>query len=121
MFYPPGDGEFGSISNEFLKKAALAERGIFIANDDDYDYDQHLRQTGAQGSELVLADPEQVAKKLKEKISQGLVLPSAALPTTLEQTTTLSDLQATQTGLQLNWDPDVAALLDDDAEEHEDW
>lgn len=54
---------------KFERRAKNAEHGILF--EDDYDYTQHLRIAGQEGSELVLADNVEVEKNCSGKNRKG--------------------------------------------------
>ena len=61
------------VAEKYAKKAALAEAGIFF--DDDYDYSQHLRDSGQPGAEFIAAD----ATVLKQAGKDVLIREEAGL------------------------------------------
>lgn len=96
-----------------VRKAELAQLGIFY--DDEYDYSQHLKDRGGGGSgtELIAADPKVMVKLNPDVAKYGLDLPLEALPSTTEEEVGMLNRAAPHTGPRLDWDPDIVAALDD--------
>ncbi|XP_022914671.2 protein LTV1 homolog [Onthophagus taurus] len=81
--------------------------GIYF--DDDYNYLQHLRESGTTEWEQV----QPVQKKTVDKETK-LKLPSSVFASEVEEDVGLLNKAAPQSGLRLDLDPDVVAAMDDD-------
>eukprot|EP00039_Didymoeca_costata_P030566 m.30225 g.30225 ORF g.30225 m.30225 type:complete len:474 (+) comp8184_c0_seq1:236-1657(+) len=108
------DGVFDDIGEarkeQYDKKAELALSGIFY--DDEYDYNQHLRERGAEDAEYIPADPEKMAK-LSNLAGQSLELPADLLPSATEDDIGILNRNMPSSGIRLDWDPEIVAALDD--------
>ncbi|KAI4468956.1 low-temperature viability protein ltv1-related [Holotrichia oblita] len=77
--------------------------GIYF--DDDYNYLQHLRETGPMEWEQVESKP---------KTDTKLNLPSSVFASNVEEDVGLLNKAAPQSGLRLDLDPEIVAAMDDD-------
>lgn len=90
---------------KFSKKDDLVQLGVFY--DDDYDYQQHLKQSGQEGAERIVADSDAVAAVAKEK---GLDLPADLFASPYEEDVGLLNRAAPVSGPRLDWDPEVVSV-----------
>lgn len=116
--HPSGKPRAGGGDTALSRKEEQLKYGVFF--DDEYDYMQHLRPSGAPDAAVAYADEKELARLLKnpdrERVtepSQGLALPPELFASTQEEEVGLLNRAAPVTGLRLDMDPDIVgqALL----------
>ncbi|GJQ82440.1 hypothetical protein Trydic_g11854 [Trypoxylus dichotomus] len=93
------------IPEKKLDKRIQEQHKYGIYFDDDYNYLQHLRETGPMEWEQV---------EYKSKKETKLNLPSSVFASNVEEDVGLLNKAAPESGLRLDLDPDVVAAMDDD-------
>ncbi|XP_058390192.1 protein LTV1 homolog [Diceros bicornis minor] len=102
--------------NDEERRAEQRKYGVFF--DDDYDYLQHLKEPSGP-SELIPTSASSARNRRDEEDTSvisttGIQLPSSVFASEFEEDVGLLNKAAPVSGPRLDFDPDIAAALDDD-------